>query len=209
LVTTNGGANVIELSSLDIQTRQRWDQNAFLEHNKVAYSEESSYLKSLAEITPWEKYEKYMQARLVCAVPGVVGLLHIKFPPETAEDNRIHTHLYSDRVVTVIEGSGYFLIAPLDQPIRSIEVKVGDRVWMPRGVRHTWYSGKEGLTVESIHNPFIAFDDPKILVYDEGLGYIDINPDGTFVERKLAGDISNRVLRFDRGETRRAQSPNV
>lgn len=193
---------MIELAHLDKLTREKWDQNLFLEHGKVAFSEESAYLKSLSEITPWVAYEKYMLARLIAAVPSQVGLLHIKFPPETAEDNRIHTHLYTDRLVTVIEGSGYFLIAPLGEPIKSIPVTVGDRVWMPRGIRHTWYSGKNGLVVESIHNPFIAFDDPDILVYDEDLGYIDIMPDGTFVEKKLAGDISGRLYHFHASKER-------
>lgn len=174
---------MIELGNLEVETRERWSQNLFLEHGREAFSEQSSYLKSLVTLTPWEPYEKYMMARLVAAVPGQVGLLHIKFPPEIAEDNRIHTHLYSDRLVTVLEGSGYFIIAPLGEPIKQINVEVGDRVWMPRGVRHTWFSGKNGLVVESIHSPFIAFDDPNILVYDDGRGYIELRADGTFIEK--------------------------
>ena len=113
---------MINLGNLAIETRSRWDEHKFLEHGQTAFSHESSYLKSLVEITPWEKYEHYMMARLVDATPGRVGLLYIKFPPDTAEDNRIHTHLYSDRLVTVVEGSGYFLIAPLGEPITSISV---------------------------------------------------------------------------------------
>lgn len=181
---------MINLANLDVETRERWQQSSFLEHKAISLTEESSYLSSLAKITPWVAYEKYMQARLVAAMPGQIGLLHIKFPPETAEDNRIHTHLYSDRLVTVLEGSGYFLIAPIGEPIKSISVKVGDRVWMPRGVRHTWYSGKDGLLVESIHNPFFAFDDPDLLVYDEGRGYINFLPGGVFIEQEPGLDIS-------------------
>lgn len=191
---------MVDLAHLDKLTREKWEQNSFLEHGQMAFSKESPYLKSLAEITPWVTYEKYMQAKLIAAVPGQVGLLHIKFPPEMAEDNRIHTHLYTDRLVTVLEGSGYFIIAPFGEPIKSIPVTIGDRVWMPRGIRHTWYSGKNGLVVESVHNPFIAFDDPDILVYDEGLGFIDIMPDGTFIEKKLAGDISGKLYRINAKE---------
>jgi cupin superfamily acireductone dioxygenase involved in methionine salvage len=176
---------MINLADLKIDTQEKWAQNYFLEHGKTPYSKESPYLDSLAEMTPWVPYEKYMQAKLIAATPGAVGLLHVKFPPNIAEDNRLHTHLYSDRLITVIEGSGSFLIAPLDQPIKSIKVNAGDRVWMPRGIRHTWYSGKDGLVVESIHNPFFAFDDSDILVYDEDRGYIEFRPDGSFVERKI------------------------
>lgn len=185
---------MIDLANLDVQTKERWNSNSFLEHEKVAFSEESSYLKSLVTLTPWQPYEHYMMARLVQAVPGQVGLLHIKFPPETAEDNRIHTHLYSDRLVTVIDGSGYFLIAPLGEPIKSISVKVGDRIWMPRGVRHTWYSGKNGLTVESIHSPFFAFNDKDLLVYDQDRGFIDFHSDGSFTEKFITKESNDSLL---------------
>jgi len=184
---------MIDLANLELETKERWNNGSFLEHGQKAFSEESSYLRSLVTLTPWQPYEHYMMARLVAAVPKIVGLLHIKFPPKTAEDNRIHTHLYSDRLVTVLEGSGYFLIAPIGEPIKSISVQVGDRIWMPRGIRHTWYSGKNGLVVESIHNPFFAFDDRDILVYDTDRGYLDFHADGSFTERFItntASDIS-------------------
>ncbi len=183
---------MIKLEDLDVETRERWENKAFLEHGKRSFTEENEYLRAFADIIPWGPYEHYMMARLVAATPGQLGLLHIKFPPETAEDNRLHTHLYSDRLVTVLEGSGQFLIAPLGKTIETIQVKVGDRVWMPRGIRHTWYSGPQGLVVESLHNPFFAFNDPDILHYDDGLGYLEFLSDGTFIEKKLAGDISKK-----------------
>lgn len=186
----------MDLANLKLETQGRWNHNLFLEHGKTAFSAESPYLKSLVDLTPWEPYEHYMMARLVAAVPGKVGLLHIKFPPDFAEDNRIHTHLYSDRLVTVLEGSGYFLIAPIGEPIKTIAVTVGDRVWMPRGIRHTWYSGVNGLVVESIHNPFFAFDDPDILMYDADRGFVDHNGDGTFTERVM-GVVENKKRTAD------------
>lgn len=192
---------MINLANLDIETRERWEQNSFLEHGQVAFSDESTYLRSLASITPWVPYEKYMMARLIAAVPGQIGMLHIKFPPEIAEGNRIHTHLYSDRLVTVLEGSGHFLIAPLGEPIKSINVSMGDRVWMPRNVRHTWYSGKKGLVVESIHNPFFAFEDPDILIYDEDRGYVEFLPNGTFIEKNLPSDFSSSLHSFSPKES--------
>src|SRR3989338_468149 len=126
---------MIKLAHLDFETRDHWEKKTFLEHGKKSFTEENSYLSSFANIIPWVPYENYMMARLVAATPGQLGLLHIKFPSETAEDNRLHTHLYSDRLVTVLEGSGQFIIAPLGKPIESIKVNVGDRVWMPRGIR--------------------------------------------------------------------------
>ena len=175
---------LLEFANLDKDTREKWSANQFLEHNKLPYTEESSYLKSLLQVTPWERYEDYMFARLVAATPGKVGLLHIKFPPELVEDSRLHIHRHSDRVITVVEGSGQFLVAIPGESIKSIPLEKGNRLWMPRGVRHTFYAGKEGLILESIHNPFFAFDDPKLLEYDQDSGYVEFARDGSFVEIK-------------------------
>jgi quercetin dioxygenase-like cupin family protein len=181
---------MIDVPNLDKEIQQRWDENRFLEHNAVPFSQESSYLRFVAKSKPWVPYEQYMQAKLVAAEPGQIGLLHIEFPAETAEDNRIHTHLYSDRLVTVMDGSGFFIVAPLGKPIESIPVGVGDRVWLPRNVRHTWYSGKNGLLVESIHNPFFAFDDSNTLVYDMSRGYLEFSSDGSFIEKPVCPEFS-------------------
>ena len=175
---------LLSFANLDKETQERWDANQFLECDKSPFTEESSYLQSLVAVTPWERYEDYMLARLVASTPGKVGLLHIKFPPDMAEDSRLHIHRHSDRVITVIEGSGQFLVANPGEGIKSIPLERGNRLWMPRGIRHTFYAGNDGLVLESIHNPFFAFDDPKLLEYDGDFGYLDFARDGSFVEVK-------------------------
>lgn len=177
---------LIEFQSLHEETRRRWDKGEFIESGKIPFTEESSYLKSLSQITPWEPYETYMYARAIAATPGKVGILHIQFPPETAEDSRLHVHHYSDRVITVLNGSGQFIVKRDDGEITSYLLEKGTRLWMPRGVRHTFYAGSKGLTLESIHNPFIAFDDPDILDYEGRDGYLEFFPNGSFVERHVS-----------------------
>ncbi len=169
--------------NLHEETRKKWDSGEFLEFDKQPYTEESTYLKSLAEMTTWEPYETYMYARSIAAIPGKIGILHIEFPPEMVEDSRLHVHHYSDRLITVVKGSGQFLVAGEHGEIRSIALERGHRLWMPRGVRHTFYAGKKGLVLESIHNPFIAFDDPDILDYEGNNGHLEFFSDGSFVER--------------------------
>jgi mannose-6-phosphate isomerase-like protein (cupin superfamily) len=175
---------LLAFANLEKETQERWNSNRFLEYGKLPYSEESSYLKSLTEVTPWEPYEDYMFARLVAAIPGKVGLLHIKFPPDMVEDSRLHIHRHSDRVITVLDGSGQFLVANRGEAIQSIRLEKGNRLWMPRGIRHTFYAGSNGLLLESIHNPFFAFNDPRLLEYDEQAGYVEFARDGSFVEVK-------------------------
>jgi mannose-6-phosphate isomerase-like protein (cupin superfamily) len=169
--------------NLHEETRKRWDSGEFLEYDKLPYTEESTYLKSLAEMTPWEPYETYMFARSIAATPGKIGILHIQFPPEMAEDCRLHVHHYSDRLITVVGGAGQFIVANENGEIKSIALETGTRLWLPRGIRHTFYAGKSGLVLESIHNPFIAFDDPDILDYEGHEGYLEFFSDGSFVER--------------------------
>jgi quercetin dioxygenase-like cupin family protein len=105
-----------------------------------------------------------MKAILVNCVPGQLGRLLVDFPANSTEDNKLHTHPASDRCVTVIKGSGDF-ICYRDKKVQKFPLVPGVRVWMPRGILHTFKSGNEGLLVESLHNPFIPLDHPKCLIY--------------------------------------------
>lgn len=88
----------------------------------------------------------------------------VKFPAEASEDNDHHCHPRSDRRVTVIEGDGTFEYF-IGTKLSKVDLVPGDRVWMPRGVLHTFRAGRKGLLVESIHSPFVKFEDPSCLIY--------------------------------------------
>jgi quercetin dioxygenase-like cupin family protein len=113
---------------------------------------------------PWVPYEDYMRARLIKTEPGKTGEIIVEFPIEGSEDNQLHIHPFSDRVITVVKGSGKFVAIRKGERIEQ-EFFPGCRVWMPRGTLHTFFSGSEGLTVHSIHNPWIPLDNPQCLVY--------------------------------------------
>lgn len=173
----------LNLENLQNETHDRWQQATFLEGNHIAFTQESQYLNALAKNTPWVPYEEYMYAKLIQTQNGKVGLLHIRFPPKMAEDSRLHIHHHSDRVITVLEGSGYFLVAEENSKIKKYTLSPGQRLWMPRGVKHTFWAGNHGLVLESIHNPFIPFDDPRLLEYEENSGYLEFLSDGRFREQ--------------------------
>ncbi len=114
----------------------------------------------------WVGYEEYMRAKLVDAIPGQLGRIIVNFPPEGSEDNHMHTHPKSDRVITVIGGSGEFwAIRSRTTGIEKFPLLPGYKVWMPRGIFHTFMAGKDGLLVESLHNPWVPLEDPHCLVY--------------------------------------------
>jgi quercetin dioxygenase-like cupin family protein len=142
------------------ETRRRWEAGDFQERlAQLPVHPEAGQLPQVA-------YETYMLARLVRAIPGEVGILIVKFLPEAAEDNCLHAHPVSDRVVTVLEGSGRF-VAVRNGAQLEVALEAGDRIWMPRDTLHTFVAGADGLVVESIHNPFIPLDDEQCIVYPE------------------------------------------
>ena len=112
-------------------------------------------------------YEDYMQAIILDAKEGETGTIIVKFPSEGSESNTLHNHPISDRVITVYEGSGEFIYVK-DGTLNRVPLVVGNTVFMPRGVLHTFLAGKDGMIVSSIHNPYIPIEHPKCLVEYKG-----------------------------------------
>lgn len=146
-------------ANIKIECARRWATGAFVESGLE--------LPSASFDLPWVAYEDYMRAQLVEAVPGELGRIIVDFPPEAVEDNHLHSHPLSDRVITVIRGHGWF-VAVRHGVIERHELFPGFRVWMPRGKLHTFLAGPEGLLVESRHNPWVPLEDPKTLIYPQG-----------------------------------------
>lgn len=148
------------MDNLEKECLQRWKKNDFYE-----------VLPSTPELIhpvvgEWVQYEEYMRAILIDCVPGRLGKLLVRFPANATEDNCLHTHPASDRVVTVIEGGGDFICYHgRSKKVKSYPLFPGIRVWMPRGILHTFKSRGDGLLVESLHNPFIPLESPHCLVY--------------------------------------------
>ncbi|HEY9879506.1 MAG TPA: cupin domain-containing protein [Leptolyngbyaceae cyanobacterium] len=140
------------------ECRNRWRNGNFIENGKaaVAYSPNKKL--------EWIPYESYMRAQIVKGEPDAIGVLIVEFPAEVGEDNEHHCHPKSDRCITVIGGSGTFEYFK-GRELFVEQLTPGDRVWMPRGVLHTFRSGKEGLLVESLHSPFLPLGHPHCIVY--------------------------------------------
>lgn len=133
----------------------RWQQGNFIEHNHPL---PVVPLHTDDDLLPYEDYMK--------ALPMVhewqTGSVFVFFPPEGSEDNELHTHPISDRIITVAKGSGWF-ICVRDSRLVKYQLTPGTRVWMPRGKLHTFLAAEDGLVVESIHNPYVPVSHPKCL----------------------------------------------
>ncbi len=148
--------------SIALESKRRWKDSEQYPGN--GFIERGCAIPQGDYNLPWQAYETYMRAQVVRGIPGKPGLIIVDFPPESAEDNKLHIHPISDRVITVIRGEGEFIAVRNGELVRY-DIYPGTRVWMPRGVLHTFLAGKEGLVVESIHNLYVDFDDPQMLVY--------------------------------------------
>ena len=137
--------------------RKLWTSGRF-------YKQGISPTYGISPNVPWTPYESYMEAQILQGEPFQLGILIVKFPANVSEDNELHCHPLSDRTVTVIEGAGTFEYC-IRQELFTVSLVPGDRVWMPRGILHTFRSGMNGLLVESLHHPFIPFNHPHCLVY--------------------------------------------
>jgi len=154
----------MDIQNIKIEARSRWNIGNFLEKNFPI--PKSNYN------LPWIPYEDYMEAQLVDTTEGLLGRIIVRFPPEASEDNDLHIHPISDRVITVISGSGQFVCKrPKEKGLSKYELVPGTRVWMPRGVLHTFIASTQGLLVESFHNPFVPFEHPKCLTYQKRRNY--------------------------------------
>ncbi len=142
------------------ECHKRWEDETYFEHGALV---QIDHRHLTAHGIP---YETYMRAYPIHCVIGEVGRLYVRFPPEGAEDNKLHTHPRSDRVITILEGSGMFVAIRNDERVKHT-IRPGNRVWMPRGILHTFYAGGDGLLVESIHNPWITLEDSTCLVYPD------------------------------------------
>lgn len=148
------------MEKLIIEASRRWAEGVYIERGVPLPRTDYPDL-------PWVQYEEYMRAQIVRAVLGEVGKLIVEFPPERSEDNRLHLHPTSDRIITVVRGSGRFVAKRFGVMMEAALVP-STRVYMPRGTLHTFFAGPEGLLVHSLHLPWIPLDDPQCLVYPEG-----------------------------------------
>lgn len=139
------------------EIRRAWRDNTFITCESFHIDIEGD--------RPWVPYETYMEAQLIDCVPGQIGQLLVRFPANLSEDNRLHVHPISDRVIHVIDGGGTFEFYRKSQGHVHVPLVPGMCVKMPRGVLHTFRSGENGLLVHSLHNPWVPFDDPRCLRY--------------------------------------------
>jgi len=84
-----------------------------------------------------------------------------------ADDLPMHTHTSSDRFIVVLEGRGYFhasgqrLDAFDGTDVRTVAARPMDVFAFTRDVVHTFSTGQdEGMTLLSVHLPFVPLDDP-------------------------------------------------
>lgn len=144
-----------------------WTNNNFIKNDLEMINYLSKKYKNEIEDTQsWEAYEDYMEAKIIEIIPEIQGKLLVKFPAETSENNRLHTHPQSGRIIHVLKGSGEFIyVKNHTTGMKRIKILPGNIVYMPRGVLHTFKSFEKGMLVISEHYPFMGIDGETAIVY--------------------------------------------
>ena len=85
-----------------------------------------------------------------------------------ANDLPMHTHTTSDRFIVVLEGRGYYHVSEQSveafegSDVLTIAARPMDVFAFTRDVVHTFSTGPdEGMTLLSVHLPFVPLDDPR------------------------------------------------
>lgn len=79
----------------------------------------------------------------------------------------LHAHEHSDRLIVVLNGSGWYEWLDRDGDGESserpdrIQVNAGDMLRFDRGVVHTFSTPEDSMLLLSHHRPFIPLDDPR------------------------------------------------
>lgn len=141
-----------------------WDNNEFVFSGELSvYNEPDG---------KWTPYETYMFAKRLETCGDSAQLL-IRFPANCAEDNRLHTHNHSSRIISVVSGTGEFIFRRDGEgDTHRLSLVPGMTVCMPRGVLHTFKAHGDGMLVTSWHIPFIELEVEQAIQYPkEGEGY--------------------------------------
>lgn len=107
-------------------------------------------------------YEGFMTAWVLAGELGRIGRLIVEFSSVAAEDNYLHTHPSSGRILDVLSGTGWF-IAVRDKIIGCLALSPGDQILMPPDTLHTFLAGEMGMTLASIHAPFQGFEGTDVI----------------------------------------------
>lgn len=143
---------------LENQIALLWQHGAFFRSDLAPPEIPGDYARTIVPI----EYEGFMTAWVLSDEIGECGQLVIELPADRAEDNYLHTHPTSSRILNVLKGSGWF-IAIRNGVLGFLTLKGGDQILMPRDIKHTFLAGSMGMTLFSIHAPFQGLEGEEII----------------------------------------------
>src|SRR3989338_1680275 len=114
---------------------------------------------------PWVPYENCLRAQLVHTKPDDdIGRVIVAYPAKSKGPIGIRMHPESDRVVTVAQGSGTFIVFR-DNTHLPFDLRPGTRLWIPRMKIYTICPDSSGMIVHAIHTPWIMRDSARHILY--------------------------------------------
>lgn len=129
------------------------------------------------EHIPWEKVD-CMLTKMVGKRKDGLTFAFDMFPPQSAAKADLHVHPLSDRVITVVKGTGHAFVKTSSGKVATKAVEPGDMIIFPRGVPHAfWGSEEDPMVVHVVLNPYVPLEHPLHTVCPKKVRQLSDHPE--------------------------------
>nr|VFJ61232.1 MAG: Cupin [Candidatus Kentron sp. FM]VFJ61768.1 MAG: Cupin [Candidatus Kentron sp. FM]VFK13552.1 MAG: Cupin [Candidatus Kentron sp. FM] len=175
----------------------RWNRGG---HFETADKEDIVRDKDYEHI-PWEKVD-CMLTKMVETLDNGITFAFDMFPPQSAAKADLHIHPISDRIITIVNGTGHAFVRTANGSVDTKPVGPGDVILFPQGTPHCfWGSEEDPMTVQVVLNPYIPLEHPLHTVCSKKIRNLSDHPALEDVDRKDLDALTAIVTRLvEQGE---------
>ena len=152
------------------------------------------------EHIPWEKVD-CMLTKMIETFDNGITFAFDMFPPQSAAKAELHIHPISDRIITVVNGTGHAFVKTADGSVATKPIAPSDVILFPQGTPHAfWGSEDDPLSVQVILNPYVPLEHPLHTVCSKKVHALD-HPALKNIDTDDLGALAKMVAEFiERGE---------
>nr|VFK50349.1 MAG: Cupin [Candidatus Kentron sp. TUN]VFK51515.1 MAG: Cupin [Candidatus Kentron sp. TUN]VFK59677.1 MAG: Cupin [Candidatus Kentron sp. TUN] len=125
------------------------------------------------EHIPWEKVD-CMLTKMAETLDNGITFAFDMFPPQSAAKAELHVHPISDRIITVVDGTGHGFVKTANGSVATKPIGPGDVIIFPQATPHAfWGSENDPMTVQVILNPYVPLAHPLHTVCSKKVRSLD------------------------------------
>nr|VFJ88944.1 MAG: Cupin [Candidatus Kentron sp. H]VFJ89772.1 MAG: Cupin [Candidatus Kentron sp. H]VFJ97181.1 MAG: Cupin [Candidatus Kentron sp. H] len=128
------------------------------------------------EHIPWEKVD-CMLTKMMETLDNGITFAFDMFPPQSAAKAELHIHPISDRIITVVKGTGHAFVKTATGSVDTKPVEPGDVILFPQGTPHAFWGSEENpMTVQVVLNPYVPLAHPLHTVCSKKIRNLSNHP---------------------------------